>query len=517
MSGAAFEIENVSFWYGASDHPALRNVSLRADEGECLLVTGPSGCGKTTLTYLVNGLIPHIYEGRISGAVRVGHQDIFKTGRGWIGSCVGSVFQNPRGQFANQDVLSEIAFGCENQGLLRDLIIDRVVEAMEALGIEDLLDRKVSELSGGQRQMVVLASAYAMNADIFVLDEPAASLDVRNMILLSKTISRLKEQSKTILISEHRLWWLSDLADRIVLMDSGEIKREWTNAQFGSLGKEERERAGVRAWRIDEMGPAGRSGFSGPATEQGVSVDGLSVSYKRGKQVLSGLSASFGARRVTGVVGENGAGKTTLLRCISGLAKESSGVVALAGSVVSADMRLRSIQLVMQEPGYQLFGSTVEEELRSTLVSGGRVPSAANAWDGEVSMALEEFGLGECRLRHPLSLSGGQRQRLAIAVGLMRGASVLLLDEPTSGLDLRNMTAVAAALRKAAKDGATVILVTHDYEFLCAASDDIAELRDGRIADTYPLCQNTESRTRRLLGFETQHQPKGEQNVGRNE
>lgn len=503
MSETAFRIDDVTFWYGSSDKPALRDVSLSARVGECVLVTGPSGCGKTTLTHLVNGLVPHIYDGRIKGTVRVLGQDLSETGRGWIGTRVGSVFQNPRGQFVNRDVLSEVAFGCENQGVLRERLLGRVAGAVEALGIGELLDRKVSELSGGQRQMVILASAYAMDSDVFVFDEPAASLDVPSMVALAKVIGRLKERGKTVLVSEHRLWWLADLADRVVLMDEGTVAGEWGASEFGRLGREERERAGMREWRAGEIGLRPPEPSGAPRPPGALEADSLDFAYARGRKVLSGLGARFPAGTVTGIVGGNGAGKTSLLRCMAGLARESRGSVSLEGCKLPVGKRPRSVQLVMQEPGYQLFGSTVEGELASALACAA--PDAAAARGdaaAAVAGALEEFGLFGLESRHPLSLSGGQRQRLAIAAGLLRGASVLLLDEPTSGLDLRSMKAVARALRAAARNGAAVALVTHDYEFLCAAADEIAELREGRIADTYPLCRDTEARARKQLGFD---------------
>lgn len=478
----AFEIKGVTFWYGSAEKPAVREVSLEARVGECVLVTGPSGCGKTTLTHLVNGLIPHIYDGRIKGSVRVLGQDLAETDRGWIGTRVGSVFQNPRGQFVNQDVLSEVAFGCENQGVARERLIARVADAADSLGIGHLLDRKVSELSGGQRQMAILASAYAMDSEVFVLDEPAASLDVPSMVSLAKAIGRLKAAGKTILISEHRLWWLADLADRVILMDEGAVAGEWSGGEFERMGREARERAGVRAWRVDEVG-LDRSAVPGapeaPGAESGLEARSLGFSYARKARVLSALDARFPPGVVTGIVGGNGAGKTTLLRCLAGLAKESGGAVSLDGRALARGKRPRFVQLVMQEPGYQLFSNTVENELRSAAsFADPGSPSECRIGADAVARSLEEFGLSGLESRHPLSLSGGQRQRLAIAAGLLRGASVLLLDEPTSGLDFGHMVDVSRLVRRLAERGISIVVVTHDREFISRCCDSVYHMGD---------------------------------------
>ena len=203
--GAAVEFHGVAFSYADAEgnlfEPALKGVSLSVARGQCVVVTGCSGCGKTTLMRLVNGLVPQAYDGELSGTVCVLGQDAADLGIEGLSLRVGSVFQNPRSQFFNLDTTSEVAFGCENLGLSRAEMHRRVDGAFALLGIEHLRDRDIRALSGGQRQMVAIASVCAMGPDVFVLDEPTASLDVGAMLQLAEAVARLKAAGKTVLVA----------------------------------------------------------------------------------------------------------------------------------------------------------------------------------------------------------------------------------------------------------------------------------------------------------------------------
>lgn len=502
MAGAAVQLEGVSYTYPGAAEPTLRSVSLEVPAGQCVVVTGPSGCGKTTLSRLVNGLVPHVYAGEVTGRVLVGGTEVAAWTPDELGVRVGSVFQNPRSQFVNLDVASEIAFGCENLGLPRAEIVERVEEAAAALGIRPLLDRSIEELSGGQKQAVIMASALAMRPAVFVLDEPTASLDTASMMRLAEVVAALKAQGKTVIVSEHRLWWLHGVADRVVLMEEGSVAGDWDAASYGALPRAERAVLGMRAWTVAEMeeemaarvevatvasAEGSPAPATGAATAEGLTAQSLTVAFRRKPPVLEGLSLAVAPGRVLGIVGRNGAGKTTLLRCLSGLTRERAGSVALDGRALAARERPGTVHLVMQEPGYQLFADSARAELR--------LP------DAEADELLAAFGLAACAERHPLSLSGGERQRLAIAAGIAQGARALVLDEPTSGLDRANMERVAAALRRVAAAGAPVALVTHDYEFLCAVCDEVAEVEGGRVSARYDLDPAHAARVRTRFGF----------------
>lgn len=494
------ELRDVSFTYALTESPALDTVSLSVSPGECVVLTGESGCGKTTLTRLMNGLIPVVYKGDFTGSVSIMGIPLGEWRMDRLSGCVGSVFQNPRSQFVNKDTTSEIAFGCESLGLARIDIVDRVDNATRDLGIPELLNREVECLSGGQKQMVILASVYAAHPDIFVLDEPTASLDVVAMRRLAKALAHLKEQGKTIIVSEHRLWWLAEIADRVVVLEQGRIKGTWSRADFGALGTNRRMEMGLRAWSADEMDER-RS--SGPTRKQRartplVKAEGLAAGYRRTPDVLRSLDFSLDSGRCVGLVGRNGAGKTTLVRCLAGLLKERQGRISVCNEVLPWRKRAGRIYLVMQEPGYQLFSNTAQGELEESLARGGVTGDEAQR---RARALQQELGLEQCSTRHPLSLSGGQRQRLSIAAGLLYGADAMVMDEPTSGLDYRNMHRVVVQVKRMLELGLSVCVISHDYEFVCEVCDDIAYLDGGEITQVHELNESTLPLLKERFGF----------------
>lgn len=502
----AIVLEKVSYRYAGASKHALDDVSLRIPQGQCVVVTGPSGCGKTTLTRLINGLVPLVYEGELEGCVLVEGHAVSSWTTADLGTSVGSVFQNPRSQFVNIDTTSEIAFGCENLGLPREEIIVRVHEAVNAIGAQDLLDRSVEELSGGQKQAVIIASALAMQPAVVVMDEPTASLDAVAMRRLANAICLLKQQGKTVVISEHRLWWLQGVVDRVIRMRDGRICGDWSASDYEQIPFAERVRFGERAWRLSEMENGAQRGIADEeAAPEMLKTQDLKAGYRRSRPVLEGVDLDIPAGKILGILGENGAGKTTLLRCLSGLTHEKDGNVFLEGGPLRFRKRPEAIHLVMQEPGYQLFADSVQGELERAAVQSPKQERRMSASGQDpleqVSAMLLRFGLDDLADRHPLSLSGGERQRLAIAAGVLQGARVVVLDEPTSGLDRRNMERVAAALRALAAEGHAICVVTHDYEFLCLVCDEVAELHAGKITDRYALDSEGIGRARVFFGF----------------
>ncbi|MDR1070258.1 MAG: ABC transporter ATP-binding protein, partial [Gracilibacteraceae bacterium] len=359
-------IENVTFRYGETRGQCLHDVSLRAGKGECVLLCGESGCGKTTVTRLVNGLIPHFYEGAFAGQVTVAGRDTAVTMPDALAGAVGSVFQNPRSQFFSLDTTGEIAFGCENLGLPPAEIGERVRGTAAALGIERLLGRGIFALSGGEKQLVAIASAYALSPEIFVFDEPSSNLDWKACKELARLMLRLKDAGKTLLIAEHRLYWLAGLIDRVVYMKAGRIEDGWRAEEFLSLPSGRRTGLGLRvlnpaALRPAALRPAARE--RGRRAAPSLRVLGLSAWYKRGESVLRDISFQASPGEAVAILGGNGAGKTTLARTLCGLHKKASGEITLDGARLPAKARAGPFYLVMQESGYQLFTDSVENEL----------------------------------------------------------------------------------------------------------------------------------------------------------
>jgi len=250
MMNNIIEIENVSYRYKGSDNVLLNDFSLSVKRGEVLLLCGLSGSGKTTVIRLINGLIPHYYQGELDGNVRVADRVIKDTELYELAGTVGTVFQNPRSQFFSVDTDGEIVFGPENIGLAPDEIIKRKQAVIKEMNIAELLGKSLFDLSGGEKQKIACASVSALMPDIILLDEPSANLDYKATDDLRKSVIRWKKQGKTIIISEHRLWYLKDLADRVILMREGKIGHEWSGKQFSAFSDEKLRSLMLRACSV---------------------------------------------------------------------------------------------------------------------------------------------------------------------------------------------------------------------------------------------------------------------------
>lgn len=481
------QFENVSFAYPGQTAGSLRDFSLTVSDGECVLLCGRSGCGKTTVTRLANGLIPYFFAGELKGRVTVNGMDIARTPMYKIAGKVGSVFQNPRTQFFNVDVDSEIAFGMENEAVPPLDLRKRVAQSSLELGIQPLSGRNIFELSGGEKQKVAFASVYAMNPEVFLLDEPSSNLDMTSIAGLREHLRLVKQQGKTILIAEHRLYYLADVADRIVYLDEGEIVEIYTPEQFQRLDRSKRETMGLRAAGLAEVKPDRLlPSKAAPALE----LRNVTVCYKK-RKVLENLCLSASAGEIIGVVGHNGAGKTTFSRALCGLHPDCEGDFLWKGAAQSHKERLSRSYLVMQDVNYQLFAESVFKE----CIFGLKAPDEKLA-----ASTLEAMGLASLGERHPNTLSGGQKQRLAVAVSMVCGKDVLVFDEPTSGLDYDSMARVARLMEQLSRTGKVVFVVTHDYELICRVCSRVLHFDEGEMPDDVAVTPENENKLRILFG-----------------
>ena len=469
------------------------------------MLAGPSGCGKTTATRLLNGLIPHFYDGELKGQVLVNGQ-VPSERQVWESAGeVGSVFQNPRSQFFTTDPISEIAFGCENLGFPAKVTRQRVADMLQAFNFEHLSNRSIFALSGGEKQQLACASVAAIDPSIYVLDEPSANLDGPAAQRLHDIMAEWKAQGKTIIVAEHRLDYLNDLIDRLIVLAHGRIVREYSGDHLRALTAGDLSAHGLRQIETPTLHPTPPTTVtSQPAhtTSQpahvtstvpytasphaSLTVKNLVYRHRRRGAPGAGFlhnspavnidTLSFPKGQITALVGTNGAGKTTLVRWLAGLIDSRSGQLLDEGEKVSGRRRRRQTFLVLQDVNHQLVTESVADEIEVTLRLSGTNSDLSAARD-RILQKIDLFSLGA---RHPMSLSGGQKQRLAIGTALASGREVIILDEPTSGLDLVHMRAVAAALKELTRAGRTVIVVTHDAELADLCADSIVQLHDGR-------------------------------------
>lgn len=448
----------------------VRELSLRIARGECVLLCGASGCGKTTIARLVNGLIPHFFEGKLAGTVCVNGMDSQETEIAAFSDAVGTVFQNPRTQFFNADVDSEIVFGLENRGIARAQLRARLDDVTEELHLQALRGRSVFELSGGEKQKIAFSSVYASDPNVLVFDEPSSNLDMRSIEELAKLMRTAKEKGKTILVAEHRIWYLMDIVDRVIYLQDGAIVSDMPIEDFRKLSAKNVRSRGLRSRDLAALQPEATACPS--ASGNVLSLENLSVRLG-GAEVLKGISFQANAGEIIAIAGANGAGKTTLARAICGLANDASGTVRWNGRPLSRRVRRKKAYMVMQDVGHQLFSDSVMEECRLGIKDPDR---------DVIESALRRVDLLACKDRHPLSLSGGQMQRLAVAVSEVCGKDLLVFDEPTSGLDLRSMEEVGGLVRVLADQGKILLVITHDVEFMMRICTRILVLEDGCVA-----------------------------------
>ena len=358
-------------------------------------------------------------------------------------------------------------------GYSREETVDRIAKAVLDLELSDYLNRSIFDLSSGEKQQIAIGSVYALLPKVYIFDEPSANLDYAATKRLAETMKRLKADGYTIIVVEHRFYYLRELLDRAYLIQDGRLIQSFTREQFCSLSDETRIQYGLRTVYPEreaakyQLKPAHKS-------NDGLSVSNLSFAYKKGPDVLRNINFEAHKGDVIGILGHNGAGKTTLLSIMTGLLKEKTGSIRYNGKKLSPRQRRNLSYLVMQDTDYQLFGSSVEEELSLGI---------ENDCSGKVTETLEALELGAYRECHPASLSGGQKQRIAIARALAMEPEVMLFDEPTSALDPEMVGEVLDVMKELAHEGMTMVVVTHEMGFAKEVGNRVLFMADGKLLE----------------------------------
>lgn len=422
------EFRNVSFSYGnvSEKKDSISEISFFIKKGETVLFCGDSGCGKSTVGRLINGLIPNYYEGNIVGEIYINGVNSDKCSLEDISNISGSVFQNPKTQFFTVDTTSELAFASENKGVSETEIISKIKKTVRLF--------------------------------------KQSTKDLRNIIEL------WKKQGKTIIIAEHRLYYLQGLLDHIFYMESGRI----VDCYDDESKFYEQHKSKIRPFTLSKY-PIEVRKLTGTET---FILSNLKFAYKKNKMILDIENLQFPLNNVVAIIGDNGAGKSTFARCICGLESKDRSKIKYNDKVLKKKDRLRNCYMVMQDTNHQLFTESVEDEL---------LLGADKTIKNDIISIMEELNLLELRERHPMSLSGGQKQRVAIASALTSNRDILIFDEPTSGLDLSHMIQVANEIKKLADKRKTVIIITHDYEFIATCCNYVIQMDKGRIKEQYLL------------------------------
>ena len=447
------EFKDVSFTYKNSNNKVLDSVNFKINKGECILLTGVSGSGKSTLIHLMNGLIPTLYEGHLEGDILFKNKDLKDIESYDISKNIGYVSQDPRGHFFTTNTTSELVFSMENYGIPLNEMKKKYSELVNLLELEKLVDKNIIYISSGERQKIAIGCSLSLEPEIIILDEPSSNLDFHMTKKLKQLIEKLKTKGYTIIIAEHRMYYIQDLIDRVFMINNGKVI-EKTISDLESNNEVPLRSLDIFNLELENISCKNKE----------LLMEINNITYKN---ILSNITTTVYKGDVIGLIGKNGVGKTTLLRLLSNIMKPNKGKIV--GKVVPF--------LVMQDMDYQFFTESVESEMK--------FGSADNDLE-KINSLLMKLGLTEFKDKIPFELSGGQKQRLLIAISALSNVNLLMFDEPTSGLDYVNMTKVSGILKDLSKNSA-LIVATHDIEFLYKTCNRIVYLDDKVIKEDFYL------------------------------
>ncbi len=508
-------IRDFSFVYREGDAPTVSGVNLDIPKGAFVGITGPAGCGKSTLTYALNGIIPHCYPGDFYGSVQVDGLDTCEASLTDISRVVGSVCQDIDSQIVSSIVEDEILYGLENFGVPHSEIEERVSEALNDMGIAELRDRSIASLSGGQKQKVAIASILALRPRVLVLDEPTAELDPASSLQVFELLDRYaREHETTVVVVEQKIALLARFASQLVIMNEGRIvfadKPRCVLAHANELANlgvncpratTLMNRLGYGVCRnVEEARDMLAEALPTPTHAATMQVERLSspthtqptilefrnvhASYDEGTPILRGVSFTIREGEFVAFAGTNGAGKSTTMRLANGLLKPDSGTV-LVNNMPTTHLQTselaQRVGFLFQNPDRQICCPTVREELLFGFRALKKDESEAAK---RVDAIIEEFGFNPDD--DPFLLNRGTRQLLALASIVVLEPRVIILDEPTTGLDYRECEKVMSIIRRLHASGTTVIMVCHDMEVVADFAERVIVMNEGCVIGDGP-------------------------------
>ncbi len=510
---SAVSLRDVTFTYPGAAAPTLRHVNLEVAEGDFLAIMGANGCGKSTLCKTMNGLIPQFIVGDLEGSVTVAGTDVATAQIGELAQRIGYVYQDFENQLVRPTVIDEASFSCLN--FAYDDYVERGMRALELCGLADRADSYIWQLSGGQKHLLALAGAIALEPDVIVLDEPVAQLDPYHADQTYKVLRELNEKyGKTVIVIEHHTDFIAEYCTSAALMANGTIA--WKLPAHEALRRIDdlaasdvhppqialagRELVRVGALPENTLLPTtvdeGATAFWGvpfiprerahavhPVGESAVSFRHVDVSYRSVKgeprRVFHDLNLEIRRGEKVALVGANGAGKSTLMKLMCGLVKPQAGEVVL-GDVstrdIGPDELSERVSLVYQNPEQMFIKDTIRADVEFAMRARGVADAAERA-----AALLDRFRLADLAGHDGRLLSGGQMRRASLAVGIALDPPILLLDEPTANLDIgtrQEITKLVSDLRGITD---TVVIATHDMQLVCQFADRVIVLTDGEV------------------------------------
>ena len=490
-------INNLTFNYPDSKQSAIKNINLTVNEGEFILIVGPSGCGKSTLIRLLNRSVPDYYGGTIEGKVYIRGKNIEYLDKKQAVENVGMVYQHPEKQIVLQDVEREIAFGLENFNKDINTMKRNVSEVISLLGLNKIRDKQTTEISGGEKQRVAIASVVSMDPDIIVFDEPISQLDPISAEEVLNSIKKLnRDLGKTIILVEQRLDKCFHMADRIIFMEDGEIVGQGTpkNIPENIVNKYHLptltyifKEAGLQTLPItvkEGRNIIKNSQFQDLKEEKVIDqevimkVEKLNFEYERGHKILNDVSFQLHKGEIMTVMGENGAGKSTLFKIIAGMIDKYKGKIFIDNKNIKSSKlneRIKKIGYLSQNPNDYFGRKTVIEEVGYTLKNLGAYS------EERIKEVMKLLNITHLKDKNPRDLSGGEKQRVAIACTIITDPEILILDEPTRGMDAEAKENLGSIIKSLAKEGKSIIVITHDSDFAGDYSHSIMLMFNGEI------------------------------------
>lgn len=504
-----FEVKNLSFSYPNQDKPALKNINLTVNQGQFIVICGKSGSGKSTLLRLLKPELSP--KGKLEGETFFFGKDRLDFSHRESSEKIGYMLQNAQYQAVTHSVRSELAFGLENLGLDSQAIRLAVAESAAYFSLEKIIDKKISELSGGQKQLVCLASIIAMHPKAIILDEPTSQLDpVSADSFLNSAYKLCKENAVTLIITEHRLENVVSLADRIVILENGEIIND---SQTDSINRElfktnefvgcsmpfpmklhhELNLGGKLPLSVSQARAELENALNGKlrfkkaereninlSSSIAVEMKNVRYAYDKSGYVLKNLSLKIKESSFTAILGANGAGKTTAVSLMSGLLECKSGSIKIFSKDIkkysSSELYGNVLSVLVQNCESLFAGNTVREDLENSLSS---MKLSKEEREEKIFKVAKETQITSLLSKHPYDISGGEMQRAALAMILLKEPKIIFLDEPTKYMDSLFKEKFAQIIKRLCRKGITVIAVSHDSEFCAKYCDECAMIFDG--------------------------------------